>query len=93
VKDGKNHLPQGCQMVCFQTKKSQFWVNFEGFGMEKVCIFFGHLEYIKAILNILGPFDNLVAIWYIFPRYGKLCQEKSGIPDLPPFVRDMCICN
>jgi hypothetical protein len=19
-----------------------------------------------------------VAIWYIFPRFGKLCQEKSG---------------
>jgi hypothetical protein len=22
-----------------------------------------------------------VAIWYIFPRFGMLCQEKSGNPD------------
>jgi hypothetical protein len=26
------------------------------------------------------PFCNLVAIWYIFPRFGMLCQEKSGNP-------------
>jgi hypothetical protein len=38
-----------------------------------------------AIWNILrlfstfyGHFGNLVAIWYIFPRFGVLCQEKSG---------------
>jgi hypothetical protein len=24
------------------------------------------------------PFGNLMAIWYIFPRFGILCQEKSG---------------
>jgi hypothetical protein len=30
----------------FSNKKSQFCVNFEGLGMEKVSIFFGHLEYI-----------------------------------------------
>jgi hypothetical protein len=25
-------------------------------------------------LYILCPFGNLVAIWYIFPRFGILCQ-------------------
>jgi hypothetical protein len=25
-------------------------------------------------------FGNLVSIWYIFTRYGILCQEKSGNP-------------
>jgi hypothetical protein len=26
---------------------------------------------------------SFVVIWYIFPRFGKLYQEKSGIPDAP----------
>jgi hypothetical protein len=26
------------------------------------------------------PFGNLVAIWYIFRRFGILGQEKSGNP-------------
>jgi hypothetical protein len=29
---------------------------------------------------ILWPFGNFVAIWYIFPRFGILCQVKSGNP-------------
>jgi hypothetical protein len=33
----------------------------------------GHLEYFR-------PFGTLVAIWYIFTRFGALCQEKSGNP-------------
>jgi hypothetical protein len=50
----------------------------EGLGMKKVGIFYGLLEYITAIWSILGPFDNLVPIWYTFPRFGILCKEKSG---------------
>jgi hypothetical protein len=26
------------------------------------------------------PFNYLVAVWYIFPRFGILYQEKSGKP-------------
>jgi hypothetical protein len=36
------------------------------------------LEYITAIWYILWPFGNLAVIWYNFPRFGILCQEKSG---------------
>jgi hypothetical protein len=25
-------------------------------------------------------YGNYVVIWYIFPRFGTLCQEKSGNP-------------
>jgi hypothetical protein len=35
-----------------------------------------------AIWYILWPFGNVAVIWYIFLRFGKLCQEKSGSPDL-----------
>jgi hypothetical protein len=38
------------------------------------------LESITAIWYILWSFGNLVPLWYIFPRFGKVCQEKSGNP-------------
>jgi hypothetical protein len=39
-------------------------------------IFYGHLLYFMAI----WPFGNVVVVWYIFPPFGILCQEKSGNP-------------
>jgi hypothetical protein len=48
--------------------------------MENAGLFYGHLEYFTVIWNILWPFGNAVVIWYISPRFGKLCQEKSGKP-------------
>jgi hypothetical protein len=49
--------------------------------MEKAGIFYGHLELFTVILYILWPFDNVVEIWYIFPCFGLLSQDKSGNPD------------
>jgi hypothetical protein len=37
-----------------------------------------------AVWNILQPFGSYcghLAMWYIFPRFGIMCQEKSGNPD------------
>jgi hypothetical protein len=74
-------------MVCFQTKNldlGKFWRAFEwkkawyiiwSFGK-----YYGHLVYFTAIWYISRPFSNFVAIRYIFPRFGILCQEKSGNP-------------
>jgi hypothetical protein len=50
--------------------------------MENAGIFYGHLEYFTVIWYILHPFVNVVIIWYIFPCFGTLCQEKSGVPML-----------
>jgi hypothetical protein len=47
--------------------------------MEKVGIFYGHVEYFTTIWYILLPFGNVI-IWYIFPCFGILCQGKSGNP-------------
>jgi hypothetical protein len=33
-----------------------------------------------AICYIFWSFGNFVVIWYIFTRFGTLCQEKSGNP-------------
>jgi hypothetical protein len=56
-----------------------------GLGMENVSSFYGYLEYIIAMWYVLGPFDNLLIIWYIFPRFGMLFQEQSGTPDALAF--------
>jgi hypothetical protein len=55
--------------------------------MENAGIFHGRLEFLTVIryfmymyVHILWPFSNVVVIWYIFPRLGLLCQEKSGNP-------------
>jgi hypothetical protein len=39
-----------------------------------------------AIWYILWPFGNVAVIWYIFLRFGILCQEKSGNPDIHTYV-------
>jgi hypothetical protein len=51
------------------------WNILQSFG-----VFYGHVVYFMAIWYILWPFGNAVVIWYIFPRFGMLCQEKSGNP-------------
>jgi hypothetical protein len=44
--------------------------------MEKVGIFFGHLEYIMDIWYILWLFGNLEGIWYISPVL-VYCVKKN----------------
>jgi hypothetical protein len=65
-------------MLYFQTKNpnlGQFWSALE----------WKSLVYSFVIMNILLPFGtffgNLAPICFIFPRFGILCQEKSGNPD------------
>jgi hypothetical protein len=40
------------------------------------------LEFFTVNWNILWTFGNVVVIWYIFSRFGILCQDKSGNPAL-----------
>jgi hypothetical protein len=54
-------------------QKIQIWFILEGKGWKM-------LVYFTAIWYILWPFGNVAEIWYIFPRFGILCQEKSGNP-------------
>jgi hypothetical protein len=46
-------LPQGCQMVCFQTKNPNLGKKFRAFRLENVYIFHDHLEYFMDIFDIL----------------------------------------
>jgi hypothetical protein len=68
-------LYQGCRMVCFQTKNTNFdklWRALEW----KMLVYFMDSWYIT------WPFGIVVVIWYIFRSFGILCQEKSGNPVL-----------
>jgi hypothetical protein len=69
-------LPDGV----FSKQKSKFGSILEGLRMENIGIFYVHLEYFTAIWYNLWPFGNVDAFWYIFPRFGILCLEKSGNP-------------
>jgi hypothetical protein len=73
----KSGLPDGI----LSNQKSQFGYILVGLRMENVGIFYGNFEYYTANWYILRPLGNGVFIWYIFPRFGILCQEKSGNPD------------
>jgi hypothetical protein len=62
-------------------RKYQFGYIFEGPEVDIVGIFCAHLwEYTTAALYIFVSFGICVAVWYIFPRFGILCHEKSGNP-------------
>jgi hypothetical protein len=46
--------------------------------MENLSLFYDHLVFFTPIGNILWPFGIFLVIWFIFPRFGILYQEKSG---------------
>jgi hypothetical protein len=76
---GNSGLPDGS----FSNQKSQFGKNFQGLRLENVDIFYGHLEYLMDIWDILHMTIHLVHfvfIWYIFSSFGIMHQEKAGNP-------------
>jgi hypothetical protein len=59
--------------------------------MEKVGMLYVHLEYIVAIwYTYFMVIWHLVAIWYIFHRFGILYPEKSGKPGTTHFCQNEC---
>jgi hypothetical protein len=79
---GHTGLFQGCQMVSFQTKNlnlSKFWRALEYKVLLEIMIIWNILQ---PLCIFYGHFGNFLVIWYIFPRFGALYQEKSGNPGL-----------
>jgi hypothetical protein len=48
--------------------------------MENACMFYGHLEYFRAIWCTLWTFGNVVVIWYMFPRFWYIVSRKIWQP-------------
>jgi hypothetical protein len=67
-------------MVCFQTKNpnlGKFWRVLQW----KMLVHFMSIWFILRSLKIFnGSLVYFVVIWYIFPCFGMLYQEKSGNP-------------
>jgi hypothetical protein len=56
--------------------------------MEDFGILYGHLAYFAAIW-----YTYVIVIWYIFPRFGMLYQEKSGNPGPNMFTHEISSCR
>jgi hypothetical protein len=69
------HQKQGCQMAFFKPFKFCWRV------LDDVGIFYGYLIILRPIGKFKGNLLHFVVIWYIFPHFGVLYQEKSGNPD------------
>jgi hypothetical protein len=69
-------LPDGL----FSNQKSKFEQILEGLAMENLSIFYDYLDFFRDIKIFNGHLVYFVVIWYIFPRFGILDQEKSGNP-------------
>jgi hypothetical protein len=62
------------------------WVYFGGTWNGKCCYVY-ILVFSNSLLTLVifcGHFVIFIVIWYIFPRFGILCPEKSGTPGRKP---------
>jgi hypothetical protein len=64
-------------MVYFPTKNPNLGKFCRALELKRLVF---SMEYLTDFWYILWLFGNLVAIWYIFRRFGILRQEKSGNP-------------
>jgi hypothetical protein len=65
-------------MVYFQTKNPNLGKFGRALEWKRLVYTLGIWN--KLPMEILRLFGNLEAIWYVFPSFGTLCQEKSGSP-------------
>jgi hypothetical protein len=76
--------PQGCQMVCFQTKNpylGKFWRTLDWKMLAyciAICIIFGDLGYCMTMGYILYSFRTFFRFWYHVPRkVWQPCRSSS----------------
>jgi hypothetical protein len=75
-------LAQGCQMVHFQTKNSQFEFILECLAIKDVGKFYDHLVISLPFCIFYGHFEYFVVVLVYFYSFGMLHREKSGNPEL-----------
>jgi hypothetical protein len=54
--------------------------------MENQGIFLTVWSIFRPLEKFYGHLVYFVAIWYIFPRFGILDQEKTGNPDIHTYI-------
>jgi hypothetical protein len=71
---------QGCQMVCFQTINPNLGKFWRVLLWTMMVYFIDTWSILQSFILVYGQWVQFVVIWYIFPRFGILYQEKSGNP-------------
>jgi hypothetical protein len=71
-------------MVYLHTKNLVLGYILEDLGIEIVCIFCDHFEFLRSFVTFYGRLVYFVVIWYILSCFAMLYREKSGNPDLDP---------
>jgi hypothetical protein len=72
---------QGCQMVCCQTQNPNLGKFWRVLQWKMLVYFMDTWSIWWSFVIFYGHLVQFVVIWYIFPRFGILYQEKSGDPD------------
>jgi hypothetical protein len=68
-------------MVCFQTKNPNLGKICRALQWKTMVYFMDRWSILCPFVIFCGRFVKFVVIWYIFPRFGILFQEKSGNPE------------
>jgi hypothetical protein len=74
------HTGQGCQMVCFQTKNHNLSKLWSELDWKMLIYFMAFWNILLRYAKFYGQLLIFVFIWYIFPVFGIVYQEKSGNP-------------
>jgi hypothetical protein len=69
-------------MVCFQTKNPSLGKFCRALEWKMQVYFMLICNMLQSLGLFYGHFGNVVVLWYIFPRFGILCHEKSGNPGM-----------
>jgi hypothetical protein len=90
-------LPRVARWFLFKPK-IPIWVNFGGSCNGRCWHVYGywvHFTVLRSFVIFYGHLVYFVVIWYIFPRFGSLNQEKSGNPGLiqEPILRSQVTYN
>jgi hypothetical protein len=78
---------QGCQLVYFRTKNSNLGKIWWTLTWNMLVYFITIWNILRPSgIHILWPYGKLPVLWFIFPHFGILYQEKSGNPAPEPFL-------
>jgi hypothetical protein len=64
----------------FAFQESKFAYIFEQLRNDKRWYILSPIDLLKPFGIFCNPLAYYGVVWYIFPRFGILCQEKSGNP-------------
>jgi hypothetical protein len=75
--NGENHFQAGLPWFYFKTKNTHLHIFWRALEWYMLVYFTLNWNIFRSFLIFYG---HLVVSWYIYPRFGILCEEKSSNP-------------